>query len=177
MVEVCLLKVRRKQNCSLFLESLWYSLFLGTTYSFPHCFKCRAFPNSEVCLCTVTSPSSLVKFVWHRLGEVFMTKACKSGLDVNPCGREVLRIEGAGVAQASWRGDLPVCCYTLLDSKARWLRTNHSLGADLEACGLSSHPCKQLGRVLTVPWQAMDAPATWQHRQLGSSAWEFNLLT
>lgn len=42
-----------------------------------------------------------------------MTKACKSGLDVNPFGREVLHIEGTGVAQASWHGDLPVCAVAL----------------------------------------------------------------
>lgn len=47
-----------------------------------------------------------------------MTKACKSGWDVNPFGGEVLHMESMEGAGAAQHGDLPVCSYTDLHSKA-----------------------------------------------------------
>lgn len=49
---------------------------------------------------------------------MFMTKACKSGWDVNPFGGEVLHMESMEGAGAAQHGDLPVCSYTDLHSKA-----------------------------------------------------------
>jgi len=131
MEKVCLLKVRTKQVWSPLLEALWYRLFLCTTYFslivlWVHREGMKLCSNSEACLSSVASPPSSIQITQQRLGGKFVTKACKSSLDVDlfgagSCACRVQlgwSMERASAAQTSWLGDLWACGWTHLGSKA-----------------------------------------------------------